>query len=184
LGQLDLSFLDENQESLPDESRSGDLLTEGIDQDLVVPENIDLPVGGSSPGTGSGQLVNDHDNADFGEMDQTNDIPIHMVTVGVFAGNASIFANTTYTNRDYSPNNALLQNTSTVGDTGRRVNFDDRSSSQESQPTSVVLPSGRHNVESNAVFTNPHSTSNSSSVRQYSWSCFIEIRRMQPLEDI
>jgi hypothetical protein len=41
------------------------------------------------------------------------------------------------------------------------VIFDDGSSSQESQPPSVVLPSRRHGSGSNAAFTNPQSTSNS-----------------------
>jgi hypothetical protein len=33
------------------------VLVEGADQDLVVPENIDLPAGGNDLGTGSGQLI-------------------------------------------------------------------------------------------------------------------------------
>jgi hypothetical protein len=38
----DLRFLDEGQESLPDESRSEDLFAEGINQDFVDPENTNL----------------------------------------------------------------------------------------------------------------------------------------------
>jgi hypothetical protein len=57
----DLSFLDEGQESFPDESRSEDLFAEGINQDFVDPENTDLPISGNDLGTGSGQLMSDHD---------------------------------------------------------------------------------------------------------------------------
>jgi hypothetical protein len=60
------------------------------------------------------------------------------------------------------PNNASLQNASTISDTARRVHFDDGLSSQESQPSSVVLPSRRHGSGSNATFTDPQSTSNPS----------------------
>jgi hypothetical protein len=98
-------------------------------------------------------------------MNRTDEDPMNVITVGVFSPETPSLPTQPTQTEIIPPNNALLQNTSTVGDTGRRVNFDDRSSSQESQPTSVVLPSGRHNVESNAVFTNPHSTSNSSSVQ-------------------
>jgi hypothetical protein len=69
------------------------------------------------------------------------------------------------------PNNALLPNASTVSDTARRVNFDD-SLSQEPQPSSVVLPSGRHGSGSNATFTDPQSTSNSGVTQASSCNCF------------
>jgi hypothetical protein len=59
------------------------------------------------------------------------------------------------------PNNALLQNASTVSDTARRVNFDDGLFSQESQSSSVLLLSGRYGSESNATSIDPQSTSES-----------------------
>jgi hypothetical protein len=157
----DLSFLDEGQESLPDESRSEDLFAEDINQDFVDSENTDLPIGGNNLGTGSGQLMSDHGNADFGEIDRTDGTPMNVITVGVLPDRpVSLPTQPTHTEL-ISPNNALSTNASTVSDTARRVNFDDGSSSQKSQNPSVVLPSGRHGSRSSATFTNPQSTSNS-----------------------
>jgi hypothetical protein len=105
--------------------------------------------------------VSDHDNDNFGEMNRTDKDPTNVITVGVFLPETpvSLPAQSAQTEL-IPPNNALLQNVSTVSDTARRVNFDDGLSSQESQPSSVVLPSGCHGSGSNATFTNPQSTSN------------------------
>jgi hypothetical protein len=158
----DLSFLDEGQESLPDEGRSEDLFAEGINQDFVDPDNTDLPTGGNNLGTGSGQLMSDHGEDDFGEVDRTNEAPTNVISVGVFLPDTPVSLPTQPTHTELiSPKNALLTNASTVSDTARRVNFDDGSSSQESQNSSVVLPSRRNDSGSNATFTNPQSTSNS-----------------------
>jgi hypothetical protein len=106
--------------------------------------------------------VSDHDNENFGEMNKTDEDPMNVITVGVFLPETPVPLPTQSTQTELiPPNNSLLPNASTVSDTGRRVNFDDGSTSQESQPSSVVLPSRRPNVKSNAVFTNPQSTSDS-----------------------
>jgi hypothetical protein len=86
-GHLDFSFLDEGLESLPDESRSEDFF---INQDLVDPENTDLPISGNNLGTGSGQLVSDHDNDNFGEINKNGGDPTNVITVGVFLPETSV----------------------------------------------------------------------------------------------
>jgi hypothetical protein len=152
-----LGFFDEDQKFIPDKSRSGDLLAEGL-------INIDSPVDTSNPGTGIGQLMNDRDNADFGEMDQINDVSIDMVTAGVFSPETPTHALPTQPKQTevIPPNDPQLQNTSTFGDTGRRMmmyyylkNFNQH----------VVLPRRRPNIDSNATITNPQSTSNSGTMQ-------------------
>ena len=97
----DLSFLDEGQESLPDESRSEDLFTEDINQDFVDSENTDLPIGGNNLGTGSGQLMSDHGDEDFGEIDRIDEAPTNVISVGVFLPDTPVFLPTQPTHRAY-----------------------------------------------------------------------------------